>query len=193
MKDLKIGDKIGLTWIKGNGDGKIVGIYQDYIMVIHPCFGKPSVVHRNDITPPENEKPVEITKDMVIKWVIEEIERGVCFFRKLIHRTYEKGCRSHRQIKIVIGVIRENHRVLKINNGMAIGEGITTEQWEVKIREYNYRCAYCGRRCALTMDHVISLSKGGDHLIKNVVPACTECNSRKGVKLWQPKIFKKIV
>lgn len=74
------------------------------------------------------------------------------------------------------------------------GSAITTLQWEVKIREYNYRCAYCGKRCAMTMDCVIPLSKGGTYSAENVVPACAECNDKKGAKLgWKPKVFKKVM
>ena len=54
MSNLKIGDVVGLSWITGNGNAKIVGIYQDYVMVIHYCFGqKPRVVSIDDITKPE--------------------------------------------------------------------------------------------------------------------------------------------
>ena len=51
---MKIGDIVGLGWIKGHGNAKIVGVYQDYVMVLHYCFGqKPHVVHKDDITNPE--------------------------------------------------------------------------------------------------------------------------------------------
>ena len=60
-----------------------------------------------------------------------------------------------------------------------------------KIAKYNYRCAYCGKQCALTVDHVIPISKGGKHSPNNVVPACIGCNDRKGIKLWTPKVFRK--
>lgn len=53
---MKIGEIIGLSWIKGNGDAKIVAVYQDYAMVIHPCYNKPRVVHKDEITPPEKQK-----------------------------------------------------------------------------------------------------------------------------------------
>jgi len=76
MKNLEINDKVGLSWITGNGNGKVVGIYQDYVMVIHPCFKKPIVVHKNDITPPENEQLIEVTRDVVIQWVADDIKRG---------------------------------------------------------------------------------------------------------------------
>ena len=54
-------------------------------------------------------------------------------------------------------------------------------------------CAYCGIETKpknkakngleyTTMDHVIPLSKGGDHTMENVVIACNSCNARKSDK-----------
>jgi 5-methylcytosine-specific restriction endonuclease McrA len=48
-------------------------------------------------------------------------------------------------------------------------------------------CAYCGERVppsALTMDHVVPVSRGGRSVKGNVVAACKECNTRK--KLMTP-------
>ncbi len=44
------------------------------------------------------------------------------------------------------------------------------------------RCYYCGRKVSpseLTMDHVIPLSRGGQSVRENLVPACKECNIKK--------------
>ena len=35
----------------------------------------------------------------------------------------------------------------------------------------------------LTQDHVIPLSKGGQHIKENIVPACPSCNSKKGNRM----------
>ncbi|MGH2534073.1 MAG: HNH endonuclease [Thermomicrobiales bacterium] len=53
---------------------------------------------------------------------------------------------------------------------------------------HHHRCAYCGVDGKLTMDHGVSLSKGGRHTISNIVPACQSCNSRKHTKLWRPRL-----
>ena len=46
---------------------------------------------------------------------------------------------------------------------------------------YKGRCAYCGKKPQdLTIDHVIPLSKGGDHTPSNLAPACWSCNMSKG-------------
>jgi len=62
----------------------------------------------------------------------------------------------------------------------APGDGVTTEQWKQIIKQYGYRCFYCKKENKLTVDHVVPLSRGGAHDVSNVVPACINCNSKKG-------------
>ena len=58
------------------------------------------------------------------------------------------------------------------------------EQWENKLKEYNYCCAYCHQLLGdnTTADHVIPISRGGTNFIENIVPSCKKCNSRKYTK-----------
>ena len=61
----------------------------------------------------------------------------------------------------------------------------TLEEWNAKLEEYNYRCAYCGCKLnsdTITVDHQIPLIRGGTNYIDNLVPACQSCNSKKGTK-----------
>lgn len=76
----------------------------------------------------------------------------------------------------------QRHRA-RARKGGATTVDLTLREWR-KIREaYKHCCAYCGTSDALTIDHVIPVSKGGDHTAINVVPACHSCNSRKYNKL----------
>lgn len=55
-----------------------------------------------------------------------------------------------------------------------------TRWWQQKIAKG--RCHYCGRRvnpAALTMDHLVPLSRGGRSSKANLVPTCKECNTKK--------------
>ena len=59
----------------------------------------------------------------------------------------------------------------------------TAADWQVVLTYHDNRCAYCGQdNLSLTQDHVIPLSRGGNHTISNIVPACQVCNSRKGAR-----------
>ncbi len=60
---------------------------------------------------------------------------------------------------------------------------LSTSEWEQIKREHKYRCYYCKKKKVLTIDHVIPISKGGEHTKANVVPACISCNMRKGSKM----------
>ena len=57
---------------------------------------------------------------------------------------------------------------------------LTRVEWEAIKKAYLYRCAYCrSKPKRLTQDHITPISKGGNHTLSNVVPACQPCNSKK--------------
>jgi hypothetical protein len=43
-------------------------------------------------------------------------------------------------------------------------------------------CHWCHRKVADTADHLVEVDRGGDHSLSNLVPACRECNSRRGTQ-----------
>lgn len=44
---------------------------------------------------------------------------------------------------------------------------------------HGWWCHYCRTTQALTVDHVVPVSKGGRDVVSNLVPACRTCNSQK--------------
>jgi len=40
-------------------------------------------------------------------------------------------------------------------------------------------CAYCTKRPATSIDHIVPRSRGGEHTWENTCAACSPCNSRK--------------
>lgn len=46
--------------------------------------------------------------------------------------------------------------------------------------QFSHTCAYCGVGGDLHVEHVIPISKGGEHHLGNIVPACQRCNFSKG-------------
>jgi 5-methylcytosine-specific restriction endonuclease McrA len=62
----------------------------------------------------------------------------------------------------------------------AAAEGsFTPEQWLRLVKAYGGRCAYCGEKAPLVVEHVVPVSRGGTNYIENIVPACQPCNARK--------------
>lgn len=56
-------------------------------------------------------------------------------------------------------------------------------QWIAMQEKFEYRCAYCGKHSkSLEMEHILPLSRGGDHTRDNIVPACRKCNATKGAR-----------
>jgi 5-methylcytosine-specific restriction endonuclease McrA len=64
------------------------------------------------------------------------------------------------------------------------------------LRRDRYRCAYCGRGGASTVDHVQPRSRGGGDSYGNLIAACAPCNQRKADRtpeeagmplLWTPR------
>jgi hypothetical protein len=43
-------------------------------------------------------------------------------------------------------------------------------------------CHWCHKKVADTADHLIEVDRGGDNSLANLVPACRECNSRRGTQ-----------
>jgi len=60
------------------------------------------------------------------------------------------------------------------------------------IRLRNRSCFYCGSKNEIHIDHVLPVSRGGQHRIGNLVPACKACNSSKGSKFlmeWRKTLY----
>jgi len=64
------------------------------------------------------------------------------------------------------------------------GNKLTLADWKLIKENFNNICFYCkSSNKKLTIDHYIPLSRGGEHIISNIVPACSLCNSRKTNKM----------
>jgi len=63
---------------------------------------------------------------------------------------------------------------------------LTAQEWIDILKRYKFRCAYCDCEFTLfnreTRDHIIPISKNGDNIRENIVPACQSCNSKKNNK-----------
>ena len=59
---------------------------------------------------------------------------------------------------------------------------LTAAEWNAILEAAGHACIYCGSQEKITQDHLIPISRGGDHTAENVAPACLPCNQSKGVK-----------
>ena len=75
----------------------------------------------------------------------------------------------------------------------AIGQ-VMQQEWEAIRASQNDKCAHCGNKGGLEMDHVIPLSAGGCHMAHNLQGLCKSCNSRKKDKIMtnQFSLFDKV-
>lgn len=83
--------------------------------------------------------------------------------------------------------ILNNNRRTKIKNGIYT---LTPADWENCKKHFDFKCAYCGLEKKLAQEHFFPLFKGGEYTPKNIVPACSSCNSSKGTKdffEWYPQ------
>ncbi len=60
-----------------------------------------------------------------------------------------------------------------------------TDVTETKIIDLKKRskgkCYWCGRKAKkIHIDHITPVSKGGEHMMYNLVVSCSECNDKKG-------------
>jgi 5-methylcytosine-specific restriction endonuclease McrA len=67
------------------------------------------------------------------------------------------------------------------------GDVFSPTEWRALCEQFNHRCALCGERAKLTVDHIVPVSRGGSSRIENIQPLCLSCNSKKGAKLYPPK------
>ena len=74
--------------------------------------------------------------------------------------------------------------LIRSHHYRAVKEGVlstlTVEDWILCLEQHGRRCAYCGHAEGVDLEHVIPLTRGGDNVASNVVPACTTCNLKKG-------------
>ncbi len=73
----------------------------------------------------------------------------------------------------------QNYKSRAARAGVTVNT-LTSKEWSLIKAAYGGKCAYCGKKTRLTQDHITPISKGGNHDVSNVVPACGSCNSKKG-------------
>jgi len=61
----------------------------------------------------------------------------------------------------------------------SIGVHVRPRQIRARFAEFDHRCAYCGARGDLHIEHLVPIARGGPHVLGNILPACQRCNFSK--------------
>ena len=89
--------------------------------------------------------------------------------------------KEHKEYRLANLERRRNHqhtrRVKKLSNGV-----FKISPKELK-KLYSSSCFYCSSTENIHADHLVPISRGGQHSIGNLLPACKKCNLSKGSKL----------
>ena len=58
------------------------------------------------------------------------------------------------------------------------------KDWQNTKEYFNHRCAYCGEKAELLIEHAIPINKEklGEHRLGNIIPSCKKCNELKANK-----------
>lgn len=119
-------------------------------------------------------------KSKIKQWAADNQDRLAKNSRKAYYRNVEAS-----RLK---GRIAQQRRRALVRTTQV--EQITLEIWDSILKFWHGLCAYCLQPSTnLTMEHIIPLSRGGCHVVSNLVPACRRCNLSKGNKLvseWLP-------
>lgn len=112
----------------------------------------------------------EKTKERIKEWNRNNPKKKRRYNNKYFKTEKGKACRQR------VNITRRTQEKKIINT-------LNLEEWIDILKQYKFRCAYCGKEFNLfdrpTRDHIIPISRGGDNIKENIVPACQSCNSKK--------------
>src|SRR5699024_7465752 len=124
------------------------------------------------------------------RWLLYHKEYSKEYYRDPIKRM--RRIEMHRKSSIKraekIKVYKKSKRGREVNNRSwnkrrslekNLLSTLTKNQWRDSQNYFGNKCAYCGRKEKMTMEHFIPISKNGDYTRSNIIPACLSCNSSK--------------
>lgn len=100
----------------------------------------------------------------------------------LVCEAEQKFKREEEKKKLKIIYDREKTRRRKAKMKSILVVQVSKKDLRRRFAEFNDCCAYCGKPESsemLHIDHFLPVSKGGTHVLGNLVPACKTCNYSK--------------
>ena len=94
----------------------------------------------------------------------------------MAHAAVSSGLQNYNKTSFMI-----RSRIFKglVSGTMSIGSMFDDEKFKIINSD---RCAYCGTKADVSIDHIIPRYSGGDDSASNLIRACKHCNSSKGKK-----------
>ena len=74
---------------------------------------------------------------------------------------------------------RKVYEPTRRKNMLKVKRKYKMSDWFDCVKFFDEKCAYCGSTENICQDHIVPISKLGDHVKQNIVPACRKCNSQK--------------
>jgi len=75
--------------------------------------------------------------------------------------------------------VRQRARLRKARERGNGGIHVKGKSIRQRFEQFGHQCAYCGATGDLQIEHLIPISKGGTHVLGNILPACLRCNYSK--------------
>lgn len=107
--------------------------------------------------------------------------------RESVQAKKKAYCETHREKESLRSVLWQKLNPKKVQEksklrrfrSRANGGAVSKEQWQELCRMFGDRCACCGERRKLEMDHIVPVVNGGGGDVNNVQPLCRSCNASK--------------
>jgi len=116
------------------------------------------------------------------KYHIANKEKIILYTKKYYEANKEsvsKYGKEYRKInKAKCNIFSQRYRAKK----RELPHSLDIRQWDKIKKDFNNKCAYCGKKLPLEQEHFIPLSKDGEYTINNIIPSCRSCNSSKSNK-----------
>ncbi|ODP26020.1 hypothetical protein PTI45_04656 [Paenibacillus nuruki] len=90
---------------------------------------------------------------------------------------------------------RMNYQVKRGMMELLTIQDLNEKEWNEIKNFFNNKCAYCDiedtgdSRNGLVADHLIPAANYGNYVTGNVIPACHDCNDRRGKQEWETWLF----
>ena len=127
----------------------------------------------------------ERTKEIYKKWRDKNSE----YFQRWYVKNIDTVKKQHKEYsKTEEGKASNQRRHIKRRaKEREIINTLTSQEWLDILKDYDYKCAYCGiefdENTLPEKDHIIPIDRGGDNIKENIMPSCRSCNAKKGTKI----------